>query len=83
MGAAIDALDVCGVSVTDLMTCKAAVTPPSPSEPSDECCSVVSKVDMDCICNYKNSPLLPSLGIDPDLALQLPAKCKLDKTPPC
>ncbi|KAK7358061.1 hypothetical protein VNO80_17360 [Phaseolus coccineus] len=59
VGAGIDAQDVCGVSVTDLMTCKPAVTPPSPSEPSDECCAVVSKVDMDCLCTYKNSPLWP------------------------
>ncbi|WVY92646.1 hypothetical protein V8G54_031734 [Vigna mungo] len=83
MGAVIDALNVCGVSSTDLLKCLPAVTPPSPSEPSKECCSAVSLVDLKCLCNFKSSPLLPVLHIDPDLALQLPAKCKLGKTVPC
>ncbi|BAT93512.1 hypothetical protein VIGAN_08002200 [Vigna angularis var. angularis] len=83
MGAAIDALNVCGVSSTDLLKCLPAVTPPSPSEPSKECCSAVDLVDLKCLCAFKSSPLLPALQIDPDLALQLPAKCKLGKTVPC
>lgn len=55
------------------MACKSAVsTPPNPLE----CCSGVKHADMHCLCSYKNSNLLPSLGIDPKLAMQLPQKCK-------
>jgi len=83
MVAAIDALNLCGVSLPDVAKCKPAVTPPPPPtpEPTAECCAVVAKADLKCLCRHKG--LLPPLGIDPDLALQLPAKCKLNQTPPC
>ncbi|KAH1037860.1 hypothetical protein AAZX31_20G233300 [Glycine max] len=74
---------ICNVSLPDLMTCKPAVTPPNPTPPSQQCCSVLSHADLPCLCSYKNSPLLPSLGIDPKLALQLPAKCNLPHPPNC
>lgn len=73
----------CNVSMSDLLTCKPAVTPPNPTPPSQQCCSVLSHADLPCLCSYKNSPLLPSLGIDPKLALQLPAKCNLPHPPNC
>ncbi|QCE05669.1 hypothetical protein DEO72_LG9g674 [Vigna unguiculata] len=82
-GAATDAMDLCGVPSSDLMKCLPAVTPPSPSEPSKDCCSVINIVDLKCLCGFKSSPLLPALGIDPKLALELPAKCKIGKTIPC
>jgi len=83
MVAAIDALNFCGVSLPDAAKCKPATTPPPPPtpEPTAECCAVVAKADFKCICRFKH--LMPPLGIDPDLALQLPVKCKLNQTPPC
>ncbi|KAL1295510.1 hypothetical protein HN51_056389 [Arachis hypogaea] len=68
---------MCNVSIGDLMPCKPAVTPPNPLPPTKECCSVLSKADLKCLCTFKDSPLLPSLGIDPKLAMQLPQKCHL------
>ncbi|XAR58781.1 hypothetical protein NMG60_11014316 [Bertholletia excelsa] len=75
------AVKICGVSEDGLMACQPAVTKgPKPAEPSEQCCQALSAADLKCLCGYKNSPVLPSLGIDPDLALALPAKCGL--TPP-
>ncbi|KAL1343390.1 hypothetical protein HN51_029776 [Arachis hypogaea] len=69
---------ICNVLVGDLLPCKPAVTLPNPLPPSEVCCSVLSKAGLlKCLCSFKDSPLLPSLGIDPDLAKQLPEKCHL------
>ncbi|CAK9309876.1 unnamed protein product [Citrullus colocynthis] len=78
------AMDVCGVDEDGLTTCKPWVTKPCPTElPPAACCDSLSKADFDCFCKYKHSMLLSSLGIDPDLALALPAKCSLPNTPSC
>ena len=78
-----DAQTICNVSVNNLMSCKPAVTKPNPARPIRTCCSAVSHADLGCLCSYKRSNLLPSLGIDPKLAMQLPAKCKLPHPPRC
>ncbi|CAN4086980.1 unnamed protein product [Withania somnifera] len=66
---------ICNVSGEELMSCKPSVTPPNPTAPTAQCCSALSHADMACLCTYKN--WLPSLGIEPNLAMQLPTKCKL------
>lgn len=78
-----NAQSICKVSISGLMSCKPAVTAPNPSPPSANCCSVLSHADLQCLCSYKNSNLLPSLGIDPNLAMQLPQKCKLPHPANC
>ncbi|GMP71302.1 hypothetical protein CsSME_00029770 [Camellia sinensis var. sinensis] len=78
-----NAQTICNVSMDGLTACKPSVTPPNPTPPSATCCSALSHANMQCLCSYKNSKLLPSLGIDPNLALQLPAKCKLPNPPNC
>lgn len=78
-----NAQSICNASVSDLMACKSSVTAPNPTPPSASCCSVLSHADLSCLCSYKNSNVLPSLGIDPKLAMQLPAKCKLPHPANC
>ncbi|KAI4334797.1 hypothetical protein L6164_013506 [Bauhinia variegata] len=78
-----NAQTICNVSVAGLMACKPAVTPPKPAAPSGNCCSALSHADLRCLCSYKNSKLLPSLGIDPNLAMQLPGKCHLPHPANC
>ncbi|KAF5746262.1 defective in induced resistance 1 protein [Tripterygium wilfordii] len=73
-------LSMCNMSEDGLNACKPSVTKPSPVDPSKECCQALSRADLKCLCSYRNSLFLPSLGIDPGLALALPAKCNL--TPP-
>ncbi|KAK3026019.1 hypothetical protein RJ639_040395 [Escallonia herrerae] len=68
---------ICNVSLQGLMSCKPSATPPNPAPPSGVCCSALSHANIPCLCSYKKSKVLPSLGIDPNLAMQLPAKCKL------
>ncbi|KAJ4850015.1 hypothetical protein Tsubulata_050314 [Turnera subulata] len=77
------AQSICKMPVDGLMSCKPAVTPPNPTAPSPGCCSALSHADMNCLCSYRNSKLLPSLGIDPNLAMQLPGKCKLPHPANC
>ncbi|CAK9155761.1 unnamed protein product [Ilex paraguariensis] len=74
---------ICNMSGADLMACKPSVTPPNPTPPSPQCCSGLSRADLRCLCSYKNSKLLRSLKIDPNLALQLPDKCKLPHPAQC
>ncbi|KAF8388512.1 hypothetical protein HHK36_027186 [Tetracentron sinense] len=74
---------VCNITVAGLMACKPAVSPPNPVPPTAVCCSALSKADLHCLCSYKKSNVLPSLGIDPNLAMQLPAKCNLPKPNNC
>ncbi|KAH6773392.1 hypothetical protein C2S52_003722 [Perilla frutescens var. hirtella] len=74
---------ICNMSVAGLMACKPSATPPNPPEPSAMCCSALSHANMTCLCNFKNSKVLPSLGIDPKLAIQLPQKCKLPHPETC
>ncbi|KAF5733861.1 putative lipid-transfer protein DIR1 [Tripterygium wilfordii] len=72
---------ICNVTVSELMECRPAVTPPQPSPPTAKCCSVVSRVNMSCLCSYKN--MLPSFNIDPNLVMLLPGKCKLPRPAKC
>ncbi|XP_059644073.1 putative lipid-transfer protein DIR1 [Cornus florida] len=70
---------ICGMTTDGLMSCKPSVAAgvnPLPA-PTPACCSALSKADMQCLCSFKSSSLLPTLGVDPDLAMQLPAKCNL------
>ncbi|KAG6593049.1 putative lipid-transfer protein DIR1, partial [Cucurbita argyrosperma subsp. sororia] len=84
LSGALAEMDVCGVSQDGLTACKPWVTKPCPTElPPAACCDGLSKADFGCFCNYKHSLVLPSLGIDPDLALALPAKCSLPNSPSC
>ncbi|OIT36278.1 PREDICTED: putative lipid-transfer protein DIR1 [Nicotiana attenuata] len=74
---------ICNVSGEGLMSCKPSVTPPNPSAPTAKCCSALAHADWGCLCSYKNSQWLPSLGVDPTLAMQLPQKCKFPNPPHC
>ncbi|KAF9688452.1 hypothetical protein SADUNF_Sadunf02G0198600 [Salix dunnii] len=79
------AVSVCDISDDGLAACKPSVTKPDPVDPpSVDCCKAVSGANFTCLCSYKNSYLLPYLGIDPDLAMALPSKCNLSiPTPTC
>ncbi|KAG5252257.1 lipid-transfer protein [Salix suchowensis] len=79
------AVTVCDISDEGLTACKPSVTKPDPVDPpSADCCKAVSGANFTCLCSYKNSNLLPYLGIDPDLAMALPSKCNLSiPTPTC
>uniref|UniRef100_A0A2P2NFQ4 Lipid binding protein n=1 Tax=Rhizophora mucronata TaxID=61149 RepID=A0A2P2NFQ4_RHIMU len=78
-----NAQTICNVPYAGLMACKPSVTPPNPPPPTANCCSALSHADLHCLCSYKSSSVLPSLGIDPNLAMQLPAKCNLPHAPTC
>ncbi|KAK4748493.1 hypothetical protein SAY87_015079 [Trapa incisa] len=41
----------------------------NPLPPTASCCSALSHADMGCLCSYKNSNILLSLGIDPNLVM--------------
>lgn len=75
--------DICGVPYDDLVKCRPSVTPPDPTPPTSECCATLKMADLSCLCSYKNSPLLPILNIDPNLAVALPAQCGLQLPPDC
>lgn len=74
---------VCNMTMVGILACKPAATPPHPPAPSDACCSGLKHADIPCLCNYKNSTVLPLLGVDPKLAVELPQKCKLPRPQNC
>lgn len=78
-----EAMDLCKMSEDGLMACRPAVTAPEPADPTAECCEALSGADLSCLCSYRNSFVLPSLGIDPDLAMALPSKCNLTTPANC
>ncbi|XP_030516467.2 putative lipid-transfer protein DIR1 [Rhodamnia argentea] len=78
-----DAQTICNMTYVDLMACKPAAMPPNPPLPTNMCCAGVSHADLKCFCKYKKSTILPSIGVDPKLAMELPGKCNLPHPPTC
>ncbi|CAI0399816.1 unnamed protein product [Linum tenue] len=74
---------ICNIPIAGLRACKPSVTPPRPPPPTADCCRAISHADMRCLCSYKKSPLIPSLGISVPLAEKLPAKCGLSTAAKC
>ncbi|XVF72332.1 hypothetical protein PTKIN_Ptkin12aG0112700 [Pterospermum kingtungense] len=77
------AITLCDMNDKGLQACKPSVTQPNPVDPSTQCCEALEAANLTCLCSYKNSFLLPSLGIDPQLAMALPPKCNLQMPPTC
>ncbi|GAB2213509.1 hypothetical protein Droror1_Dr00017816 [Drosera rotundifolia] len=73
----------CDMTEDGLMSCKPAVTEPNPWDPTADCCQALSGANLTCLCSYKSSPLLPSIGIDPNLTAGLPAKCNIPAPANC
>ncbi|CAN0863284.1 Putative lipid-transfer protein DIR1 [Linum grandiflorum] len=78
-----DGQTICNIPIAGLRACKPSVTPPRPRPPTADCCRALSHADFRCLCSYKKSPLIPSLGISVPLAEQLPAKCRLSTAAKC
>ncbi|KAJ9169836.1 hypothetical protein P3X46_017985 [Hevea brasiliensis] len=77
-------LNLCDMNDDGILACKPSVSKPNPVDPpTKECCKALKGANLTCLCSYRNSLLLPSLGIDPDLALALPAKCNLTTPAGC
>ncbi|XP_031475451.1 putative lipid-transfer protein DIR1 [Nymphaea colorata] len=77
---------LCNMSQDGLMACKPWVTTGSaalPIDPSAPCCAALAGADLTCLCSYRNSMVLPALGIDPKLAMLLPKKCNILPPPQC
>ncbi|KAK9141084.1 hypothetical protein Scep_010765 [Stephania cephalantha] len=73
---------LCNVTAAGLTACKPSVSNPNPKPPSDVCCSALEHADFKCFCKYyKNADLMKSLGIDPQLAKELPEKCNSPQAP--
>ncbi|KAL6213487.1 hypothetical protein ACLB2K_012934 [Fragaria x ananassa] len=74
-----DGFLACAPSVT------ASATPGFiPAAPTAECCSALSVADFPCLCFFmRNSKILNAYGVDPSLAMQLPAKCNLARSVHC
>lgn len=74
-------MTICSMDSTQLAQCLPAIRGPSPSPPTKECCAVIQKADMHCLCSYKHA--LPNFGVNPGLAMALPKKCGLNPPPEC
>ena len=71
---------LCGMTAEGFDFCKPSVqTGVNPLPPSRSCCSALEKANLGCLCFFKkNYPkVLSENNIDPNLAMQLPAKCNM------
>ncbi|KAH9804024.1 putative lipid-transfer protein DIR1 [Citrus sinensis] len=75
------AISICNIESSKMNLCLPAVSGKSPTQPTEQCCAVVSGAKLSCLCSYKN--LLPAFGINPKYALALPKKCGLETPPQC
>ncbi|KAM7264773.1 hypothetical protein ACFE04_002456 [Oxalis oulophora] len=79
-----EAVSLCNINDAGVNACKPAVTQHDPPvDPSADCCKALKGADLTCLCSYKNSPMLPMLGIEPGLAMALPKKCGFTPPPSC
>ncbi|PRQ23584.1 putative bifunctional inhibitor/plant lipid transfer protein/seed storage helical [Rosa chinensis] len=78
---------ICRMTKDGFVACAPSVTATPgiiPAAPTAECCSALSVADFPCLCFFmRNSKLLTTYGVDPNLAMQLPAKCKLARSVHC
>ncbi|CAN6203612.1 unnamed protein product [Urochloa humidicola] len=76
---------VCGMTNEQFMSCQpaAAKTTDPPAPPSQACCAALGAANLECLCGYKNSPWMSVYNIDPERAMQLPAKCGLPTPANC
>ncbi|KAL4363569.1 hypothetical protein GQ457_04G025980 [Hibiscus cannabinus] len=77
------AISLCDMNDDGIEACRPSVTQPNPVDPTPLCCDALKGANLSCLCSYKNSMWLPSLGIDPALAMALPPKCNLHMPPDC
>jgi len=79
LAGAAPAAAVCNMSNEQFMSCQpaAARTTDPPAPPSKACCDALGGADLGCLCGYKNSPWMGLYNIDPERAMELPAKCGL------
>ncbi|KAI3408059.1 AAI domain-containing protein [Psidium guajava] len=75
------ATTVCKIPTDQLALCLPAVTGDRPTPPTKQCCKVISKADMRCLCRYRSA--LQNFGIKPANAMALPKKCGLKAPPKC
>ncbi|KAK3427257.1 putative lipid-transfer protein DIR1 [Eucalyptus grandis] len=75
------ATTICKIPTDKLTFCLPAVAGDHPSPPTKQCCKVISKADMPCLCQYRS--VLPNYGIKPANAMALPKKCGLKAPPKC
>ncbi|WOH00192.1 hypothetical protein DCAR_0519550 [Daucus carota subsp. sativus] len=66
---------ICNVGISELAECLPAITGDKPSWPTKRCCKVMRKVNLPCLCDYKDKFL--QYGISPQNAMALPNKCGL------
>ncbi|GMH13431.1 hypothetical protein Nepgr_015272 [Nepenthes gracilis] len=76
-------LSVCGLTKEDLDACKPSVRLVSPVPPTPTCCNAIAGADLQCLCAYRKSTILPALGINPTEAANLPAKCNINPAFAC
>ncbi|CAN1189322.1 Putative lipid-transfer protein DIR1 [Linum perenne] len=70
----------CNVDPSRLIVCRSAVTGKHPPPPTTECCRLMRRANLPCLCKFKS--FLPAFGIDPSSAMSLPKKCGLNPPPP-
>ncbi|KAL6639565.1 hypothetical protein ACP70R_023295 [Stipagrostis hirtigluma subsp. patula] len=77
---------ICGIANDDFKLCQAAASVNDPTAtPSAECCAVLGKADLGCICRYRGVAgiWMRIYHIDPSRAMALPAKCGLTMPSNC
>uniref|UniRef100_A0A7C9D4M8 Bifunctional inhibitor/plant lipid transfer protein/seed storage helical domain-containing protein n=1 Tax=Opuntia streptacantha TaxID=393608 RepID=A0A7C9D4M8_OPUST len=76
---------LCGLTMSDMQSCKDAVQKGGDhnTSPSGACCNVLEKADFPCFCGLKDSSLVTKFSVDVTLAIALPGACNIERKFPC
>lgn len=77
------AVTICNMKGYGQDACMPSVKKSNPVDPSPACCDALKGADLNCFCSYKDSFMLPILGIDSKQAMATPPKCGLTNPPDC
>ncbi|XP_019186816.1 PREDICTED: putative lipid-transfer protein DIR1 [Ipomoea nil] len=66
-------------TIIQLLPCRPAVSAFRPFPPTEACCAAVRSLGQPCLCAVVNGP--PIIGVDRNMALQLPDKCTANFEP--
>ncbi|VFR02366.1 unnamed protein product [Cuscuta campestris] len=66
-------------AIVQLLPCRPAVSSFRPFPPSEACCAALRSLGQPCLCSILSGP--PIVGVDRNMALQLPDKCTANFEP--
>jgi Probable lipid transfer len=79
----VNSIIFCGLNDKGIEACLPAVRRLHPSSPTRICCGYVKTANQKCFCQYRNSYLIHTFGINVAQVRKLPGMCGIKLTVTC